>query len=83
MKTKRITFAGALGHPLAARLDRPEGPVRAASRSTFMCRDIRLWLASSRAIGSQTRCSHPPQIRARAARRVGSHMALNISSKPE
>lgn len=31
MKTERISFAGALGEQLAARLDRPEGPVRAAA----------------------------------------------------
>jgi putative redox protein len=31
MKTERISFAGATGAVLAARLDRPEGPVRAAA----------------------------------------------------
>ena len=31
MKSEKITFTGALGTPLAARLDLPEGPVRAAA----------------------------------------------------
>lgn len=31
MQSEKITFAGALGAELAARLDRPEGPVRAAA----------------------------------------------------
>ena len=31
MKTERISFPGATGAVLAARLDRPEGPVRAAA----------------------------------------------------
>jgi putative redox protein len=31
MKTERITFTGAMGDTLAARLDRPEGSLRAAA----------------------------------------------------
>lgn len=44
-----------------------------------MCRDIRLWLASSLAINSHTQCSPPLQRRASAARRVGSQMAVSMS----
>lgn len=51
---------------------------RPVSRRIFMCRDIWLWLASSRSINSQTQCSLLSQRMARALRPVELQRALSI-----